>query len=79
LIAFHDAIRRPMGVTPDSGLEFFSDRLSDEAEDRRPRYGSEAEIAERPENRLRAERDAATARADAMASAPKIKFHQHDW
>ena len=54
LIAFHDAIRRPLGVTPDSGLEFFSYRMSDEAEERRPRHGSEAEIVERPETRLRA-------------------------
>lgn len=34
-IALHDAIRRPMGVTPDSGAEFYDPRLMDEAEARR--------------------------------------------
>ncbi len=35
LIAFHDAIRRPLGVTPDSGAEFYDPRMADEAEERR--------------------------------------------
>ncbi|QGY02345.1 hypothetical protein MMSR116_11015 [Methylobacterium mesophilicum SR1.6/6] len=35
LIAFHDAIRRPLGVTPDSGAEFYDPRMADEAEGRR--------------------------------------------
>ena len=35
LIAFHDAIRRPLGVTPDSGAEFYDPRMADEAEARR--------------------------------------------
>ena len=30
LIAFHDAIRGPLGVTPDSGLEFYDRRLAEE-------------------------------------------------
>ena len=34
-IAFHDAIRRPLGVTPDSGAEFYEPRMADEAEERR--------------------------------------------
>ncbi|XYD08867.1 hypothetical protein R1A27_28665 [Methylobacterium sp. NMS12] len=34
-IAFHDAIRRPLGVTPDSGAEFYDPRMADEAEERR--------------------------------------------
>ena len=34
-IAFHDAIRRPLGVTPDSGAEFYDPRMADEAEARR--------------------------------------------
>lgn len=37
LIAFHDATRRPLGVTPDSGAEFYSPRMAEEAEERRPR------------------------------------------
>ncbi len=36
-IALHDAIRRPLGVTPDSALEFYDPRMADEAEARRPR------------------------------------------
>jgi hypothetical protein len=36
-VAFHDAIRRPLGVTPDSGAEFYDPRMADEAEARRPR------------------------------------------
>lgn len=36
-IAFHDAIRRPLGVTPDSGTEFYDQRMADEAEQKRPR------------------------------------------
>lgn len=39
LTAFHDATRRPLGVTPDSGLEFYDARMADEAEARRSRYG----------------------------------------
>jgi len=39
LTAFHDATRRPMGVTPDSGLEFYDWRMADEAEARRTRHG----------------------------------------
>lgn len=35
LIAFHDAIRRPLGVTPDSGAEFYDPRMANEAEARR--------------------------------------------
>lgn len=35
LIAFHDAIRRPLGVTPDSGAEFYDPRMAEEAEERR--------------------------------------------
>ena len=35
LVAFHDAIRRPLGVTPDSGAEFYDPRMADEAEARR--------------------------------------------
>ena len=35
LIAFHDAIRRPLGVTPDSGADFYDPRMADEAEERR--------------------------------------------
>lgn len=38
-IALHDAIRRPMGVTPDSAAEFYSQRMADEAEARRQRMG----------------------------------------
>ncbi|WP_342163009.1 hypothetical protein [Methylobacterium sp. SD21] len=34
-IAFHDATRRPLGVTPDSGAEFYDQRMADEAEERR--------------------------------------------
>ena len=34
-IAFHDAIRRPLGVTPDSGAEFYDPRMAYEAEARR--------------------------------------------
>lgn len=34
-VAFHDAIRRPLGVTPDSGAEFYDARMADEAEARR--------------------------------------------
>lgn len=34
-IAFHDAIRRPLGATPDSGTEFYDQRMADEAEARR--------------------------------------------
>lgn len=36
-IAFHDATRRPLGVTPDSGAEFYDPRMADEAEACRPR------------------------------------------
>ena len=39
-IAFHDAIRRPMGVTPDSGAEFFDQRMVEEAERRRAALSS---------------------------------------
>jgi len=35
LIAFHDAIRRPLGVTPDSGAEFYDHRMANQAEARR--------------------------------------------
>jgi len=38
-IAFHDAIRRPLGVTPDSGAEFYDARMADEAEARRAGKG----------------------------------------
>ena len=38
-IAFHDAIRRPLGVTPDSGAEFYDARMADEAEARRSGKG----------------------------------------
>ena len=38
-IALHDAIRRPMGVTPDSAVEFYSPRMADKAEARRQRMG----------------------------------------
>jgi hypothetical protein len=34
-VAFHDAIRRPLGVTPDSRAEFYDPRMADEAEARR--------------------------------------------
>lgn len=51
LIAFHDATRRPLGVTPDSGAGFYDQRMAEEAEARRPRIGTPAEIAERPEIR----------------------------
>lgn len=37
LIALHDAIRRPMGVVPDSAVEFYSQEMADEAERRRPK------------------------------------------
>lgn len=30
LIAFHDAIRGPLGVTPDSGIEFYDRRLAED-------------------------------------------------
>jgi hypothetical protein len=36
-VAFHDATRRPLGVTPDSGAEFYDPRMAEEAEARRPR------------------------------------------
>jgi hypothetical protein len=39
LVAFHDATRRPMGVTPDTGLEFYDYKMADDAEARRTRYG----------------------------------------
>lgn len=39
LVAFHDATRRHLGVTPDSGDEFYDHRMADEAEARRVRYG----------------------------------------
>lgn len=42
LIAFHDAIRRPLGVTPDSGAEFYDQRLADEAEERRSSASAES-------------------------------------
>lgn len=42
LIAFHDAIRRPLGVTPDSGAEFYDQRLADEAEARRSSASTES-------------------------------------
>lgn len=42
-IAFHDAIRRPLGVTPDSGAEFYDQRLADEAEARRSSASAESE------------------------------------
>lgn len=38
-IAFHDAIRRPLGVTPDSGAEFYDARMAYEAEARRAGKG----------------------------------------
>ncbi len=38
-IALHDAVRRPLGVTPDSAAEFYDPRMADEAEARRPRMG----------------------------------------
>jgi len=31
-IALHDAIRRPMGVTPDTALEFYDQRLAEDRE-----------------------------------------------
>ncbi|BAQ44343.1 hypothetical protein [Methylobacterium aquaticum] len=34
-VALHDAIRRPLGVTPDSAVEFYDQRQADEAEARR--------------------------------------------
>lgn len=39
LVAFHDATRRPLGVTPDSGEEFYDQHMADDAEGRRTRYG----------------------------------------
>ncbi|KMO32511.1 hypothetical protein VQ02_23490 [Methylobacterium variabile] len=45
LIALHDAIRQPMGVTPDSAVEFYSPRMADEAEARRPRWSDRARPA----------------------------------
>ena len=30
LIAFHDAIRGPLGVTPKSGLEFYNQQMAEE-------------------------------------------------
>jgi|GEM_PF-3049421 len=42
LIAFHDAIRRPLGVTPDSGAEFYDPRMADEAEARLAQGGRTA-------------------------------------
>lgn len=44
LIAFHDATRRPLGVTPDSGAEFYGHRLAEEAEARRPGIAATAEV-----------------------------------
>lgn len=44
LIAFHDATRRPLGVTPDSGAEFYDHRLAEEAEARRPGIAATAEV-----------------------------------
>lgn len=38
--AFHDAIRRPMGVVPESGEEFYNVHEADLAEERRPRCGA---------------------------------------
>ena len=35
LIAFHEAIRRPLDVTPDSGAEFYDPRIADVAKARR--------------------------------------------
>lgn len=35
LTAIHDAIRRPLGVVPDSAVPFFDPRRADEAETRR--------------------------------------------
>lgn len=37
LVALHDAIRRPMGVVPESADEFYSQAMSEEAERNRPR------------------------------------------
>lgn len=45
-IAFHDATRRPLGVTPDSGAEFYDQRMADEAEERR-RAGYPQEVITR--------------------------------
>ncbi|GJD63790.1 zinc finger-like domain-containing protein [Methylobacterium frigidaeris] len=47
-IAIHDAIRRPLGVTPDSAVEFYSPRMADEAEARRPRMSDQARPAPVP-------------------------------
>ena len=33
--ALHDAIRRPMGVVPDSALRFYDQKEADKAEERR--------------------------------------------
>ena len=55
LEAFHDATRRPLGVTPASGERFYDHRMAEAAEARRPRVGTAAEVAERP----KALRDAA--------------------
>lgn len=44
LVAFHDATRRPLGVTPDSGAEFYDHRLAEEAEARRPGIAATAEV-----------------------------------
>ena len=33
--ALHDAIRRPMGVIPDSALKFYDQKEADKAEERR--------------------------------------------
>lgn len=33
--ALHDAIRRPMGVVPDSALKFYDQKEADKAEERR--------------------------------------------
>ena len=52
LVAFHDATRRPLGVTPASGDEFYDWRLAEAAEERRPRIGTELERRERLEVRL---------------------------
>lgn len=37
VIALHDATRRPMGVVPESAVEFYDEKLGAEAEKRRPR------------------------------------------
>jgi hypothetical protein len=39
-IALHDAIRRPLGVVPESAVEFYSYTMAEQAEEWRPRITS---------------------------------------